>query len=1323
MPVDAFALFRGLADLGPRPPGNALSREPQRPAMAGELVQKGIGGSVIGLPRIAHDADPTRKEDEELQVAVRGGAVQVPTAQHLRPQHRLEPLPALVGEGAVRQHADAVDHAAEGRQLPVDPLQHPVHRGRVGDVRQLHVNRHPAFPQSADGRFGRVVGRPAPVEDDGPCPAVRQPTGHGAPDAPQTAGHQVGPVLPQPAPRQRRRGHDDLAEVPRRAHEAQRGPRFGQRPPAVDDGLQFPGHQALHHPPQHPSHPRRVGLLENVQLQDQVGHVRTRRRHLVHAQDVAPGHFHEPAAVLQTGQAGVDEAFSRQAVQDHVDTRAIRVVEDLFPERRLAAVVDVFHSQGPEIRLLRCAGGGEDLGSRRLRQLDRRQPHAPGAGVNQHPFARFQPGELVGQRRRHERARHRGEPGHRDSRRRRRHQLFVGDHFRRERAEPQSDHGVADRHGRNLGTHRHHVAAQLPAKIPFLDEAERTEHVPEVEPGGIDRDADFPGLQGTRRQRHDVRFLENASRIRGQRPLRSFRQGQPLHPRSRPDQTRHAPASRAVCDVVLGVGIQQLIEDVGHGGRPAGVQIDHPRLEVRRFPRHRLAKTPQRGAGKLASALPFQDLRAARHEPYALGRRDVAIRHGLRQRERARPHAPHVFGDLRGGGLGPVTVQPHQVHHPVERHVLRQPLQQRSPRLAILRFHGRPENTGPVDLRVLRRLAVRQHHRLVPRRQLGCQAGRHLPAVRRQDPRARRLRHLRRTLRHDDALVRHPVRLGLVRSQDFRSGEAGVAERPAPHRRVRQGVVRAVVVGETPPPVQLSEGQVHPAQAAQVLEGDQVSRRRQQVQAVPQGLRQVPGRVQHVGGDQQVVAVGLEALGDGVLLDIQRTVIDAFIAEARLGFGEEARGDIRVGVVEPSFRQLRQHGGGGRPRARADLQHPQSPPLRQPGHQRLDRVGQHPVRRPRHRRLEIQVGRGGLAAAEQQRQGIGAAAEHVGQGIGRPLEQPDLDQAVRIHLGHPRGECLGIPGHLLRPRIPRCHHYRKAVGGLLQDARPGEHFEHPAEEAAVFLVDVQPLPQLVGIHHLAGPALPPQLVQVRERIGPGPPLQVRQQGAPVLRIHVGAGQVAGERLRARGDGCRTREEVRRQQARRDGGVAPHDLVQQLLHALDRREQRLARGPLHRVPAQHPEQDPVGIVDGQFSAQDLRRLARFRLRGRHVHAHVADDPLRQPPREPQPLPPERQVRGRALGPGQAARGPDDLKATVQHERVDVQPVAAESFREGNLAHRLARPGPDPPERAEGRAEIDPRIGPGPVVVRHLHRRHAVLQAFNIHPGHGLRRRNT
>ena len=190
-----------------------------------------------------------------------------------------------------------------------------------------------------------------------------------------------------------------------------------------------------------------------------------------------------------------------------------------------------------------------------------------------------------------------------------------------------------------------------------------------------------------------------------------------------------------------------------------------------------------------------------------------------------------------------------------------------------------------------------------------------------------------------------------------------------PHVGTREGMVRAIAVGEAPPPVQLTEYQIHPSPAALVLERHQQPRWRQQRPAVGKRLVEIARGMQDIGRDDQVVPVGLEALGHRVLLDVQHPVGDrgALGAEARLRVREEARGDVGVHVVEPAGRKLGQDAFGRRADSGTHLQHPQPPSLRQFVHERPNHVAKHSVRRPPDRRPPIQIGGRWLGIAEQQR--------------------------------------------------------------------------------------------------------------------------------------------------------------------------------------------------------------------------------------------------------------------------------------------------------------------------------------------------------------------
>ena len=506
-----------------------------------------------------------------------------------------------------------------------------------------------------------------------------------------------------------------------------------------------------------------------------------------------------------------------------------------------------------------------------------------------------------------------------------------------------------------------------------------------------------------------------------------------------------------------------------------------------------------------------------------------------------------------------------------------------------------------------------------------------------------------------------------------------------------------VVVGEPPPAVELPEREVHPPQAAQVFERDQLSRRGEQPAAMPQGLLEISGRVQDVGGEQEVVAVGREALLHGILFDVQRTILDAPapIPEAGLRLGEEARRDVGVHVVEPSLGQQRQHRGRGRTRARPHLDHPQAASFGQGIDELPNRLLEQPVRRARHGCLEVEIRGGRFSAAEQQGERVLAAAQHLGEGAARPPEESHLGQAVGISPGHGGGVRVRLGRQDRRPRILRSQRDDEVGVPLDEDARLGQHLKHSPEETRVLRDDAELFPQLLGVHGRAPAPAPSQRVQGRERIGPRPVLEIGQQRVPVIRIDSRIDQMFREPPRVRFHGSRAGEEVRGRHSRWKGALPPHDLVEQVLDPLDGRKQRVARRPLHRVAAQSTERNPVPVVDAQLPGQHLGRFVRVRLRrdGPLAQAHVAYDLVGQTPRrQPEPFPAEGQVGDRAVRSGQIARRAHDLKAAVQDQRMHVQSVPAQAFGEGHFAQRLPRAGPGPAQRAEGGTEINPGSGP-------------------------------
>ena len=298
----------------------------------------------------------------------------------------------------------------------------------------------------------------------------------------------------------------------------------------------------------------------------------------------------------------------------------------------------------------------------------------------------FSPASLPGERRGHEDLRHGGESGGRQPRGRGRHQFPQRDDFGAQRAEREADHAVSHGDAGHVGTGLEDPAAHLFAEEPSLDQPHRPEHVEEVQPTGLDRDPDFAGRERTRRPGDDPQFLERPALVRGEVPVRFLRQGQALRAAPGADQPGRQPAIPPVRDIGLRVGEEQLFRDLGGRRRRGRVEIQHPGLQVARFPGDHPAESPERCARELSRPLPFEDLGAARDEPRPPGRGRIGVRQALDEREGARRRVAHVRRQLPRGGVRPAAVEPREMHDPGKRETAGRIRQDRPPRLPPVRF-------------------------------------------------------------------------------------------------------------------------------------------------------------------------------------------------------------------------------------------------------------------------------------------------------------------------------------------------------------------------------------------------------------------------------------------------------------------------------------------------------------------------------------------------------------------------------------------------------------------------------------------------------------
>ena len=110
--LDPLPLLLRFPDTRPRAPRDGLAGEAQGAPVGGELIQEGVGGGVIRLARVSHNAGYTGKQDKHVQVFGSGGLVEMPRSQHFGPHDLLEPLPGLVLDDAVGEDAHAMYDSA-----------------------------------------------------------------------------------------------------------------------------------------------------------------------------------------------------------------------------------------------------------------------------------------------------------------------------------------------------------------------------------------------------------------------------------------------------------------------------------------------------------------------------------------------------------------------------------------------------------------------------------------------------------------------------------------------------------------------------------------------------------------------------------------------------------------------------------------------------------------------------------------------------------------------------------------------------------------------------------------------------------------------------------------------------------------------------------------------------------------------------------------------------------------------------------------------------------------------------------------------------------
>ncbi len=101
--------------------------------MAGQRVQEGVGGRVVGLPGAAQNARGRGEQDERGQVAVGGEVMQMPGGVGLGGQDRVELIGGHFGHHGVVEDAGGVDDRGQ-RVLSGNGVKYRGQLGGVGGV-------------------------------------------------------------------------------------------------------------------------------------------------------------------------------------------------------------------------------------------------------------------------------------------------------------------------------------------------------------------------------------------------------------------------------------------------------------------------------------------------------------------------------------------------------------------------------------------------------------------------------------------------------------------------------------------------------------------------------------------------------------------------------------------------------------------------------------------------------------------------------------------------------------------------------------------------------------------------------------------------------------------------------------------------------------------------------------------------------------------------------------------------------------------------------------------------------------------------------------
>ena len=395
-------------DLGDRAEVVRESREAASPPVGGEPVEEAARAAVVDLPEVAEGRCDGGEEDEVVQIAVGGRAVQVERAPGLRREYPRQRIGGGVEEGAVLQRSgemedalkwalEACDRAADVR-LARDVAGHDVDLVVPGHLGERGVLAYPldiAAPGGIPVDQGQV-----------PCADGQEVGDEAKPEAAETPGDQVGRLGVEEGPRVGdvepavggvgRGPEDQLALVLSGRHQPE-GPgvfavwedrhpgwRHGTLPHEVDArlGEGVGKHRIVEHEAVHIDRGEAEVLPEDPHAERTVG------------VDVDLPDLAVPAGGTESLEAERD-MMAGERIQDDVDPLPLRVLHQLVVPGVTVRVVGAPHTHLEEpLPLALVSRGRVDLRADVPGECDRGLPDAAHRRMDEDPLALPQAGEM-----------------------------------------------------------------------------------------------------------------------------------------------------------------------------------------------------------------------------------------------------------------------------------------------------------------------------------------------------------------------------------------------------------------------------------------------------------------------------------------------------------------------------------------------------------------------------------------------------------------------------------------------------------------------------------------------------------------------------------------------------------------------------------------------------------------------------------------------------------------------------------------------------------------------------------------------------------------